>query len=82
MKNPKTRRLPRVAVYLDGLSESIHGNADAQARDTAIRQKVEEKGVTVIVIARSDLDDPEAMRRHYRRLAYAIQKPELLEGEG
>lgn len=70
---------PRVAIYLDGLSENIHGNADARKRDTIIRRQLQAEGVTVIEIARSELDDPESMQQNYRRIAFALQRPELAE---
>lgn len=63
---------PCIAVYLDGLSAKIHGNEDAQRRDRMIRQQLEARGVNVIEIARSDLDDPEAMQLHYRRIAHKL----------
>jgi ABC-type uncharacterized transport system substrate-binding protein len=68
-----------VAIYLDGLSEAIHGNADARRKDRMIRQQAEAEGITVIEIASSDLNDPEAMRKHYRRIAHALQRPELID---
>jgi hypothetical protein len=70
-----------VAIYLDGLSEAIHGNADARRKDRMIRQQAEAEGITVIEIASSDLNDPEAMRRHYRRIAFALRRPDLVPEE-
>jgi len=63
---------PRVAIYLDGLSKSIHGDPETHRKDKMIRMQLESQGIDVIEIARSDLDDPEAMRLHYKRIAYKI----------
>lgn len=59
----------KIFVYLDGLSEHIHGNADTQAQDAAIRQELEADGHRVIAIAVSDLDDRVVMTRHVKLLA-------------
>lgn len=70
---------PQIAVYLDGLSESIHGDPDTHRKDQMIRMQLEAQGIDVIEIARSDLDDPEAMRLHYRRIAHKLGSQDLLE---
>ncbi|MFW6118828.1 MAG: DEAD/DEAH box helicase [Planctomycetota bacterium] len=69
----------RVAIYLDGLSSGIHGNADARRRDRMIRQQLEAQGIDVIDIARSDLDDPELMRTNYRRIAHRLGRRDIVE---
>ncbi len=67
-----------VAVYLDGLSKGIHGNIDRARVDRMIREQLECDGIDVIEIASSDLSDPEAMRRHLKRIAVKLRKPELM----
>jgi hypothetical protein len=59
----------KVFIYLDGLSKHFHGNAETQARDGQIRAELRAQGHTVIPITRVDLDDQQAMLRHFRRLA-------------
>lgn len=65
-----------VAVYLDGLSKGIHGHPNRQRVDQMIRQQLEADGWSVIVVASSDLSDPEAMVLHFRRLAHALKQRE------
>jgi len=38
-----------------------------------IRESLEEEGVDVIEIASSDLDDPEAMKRHLKRISMKLR---------
>ncbi len=63
-----------LAVYLDGLSKDIHGNMGRHQMDRMIRERLEEEGVDVIEIASSDLDDPEAMKRHLKRISIKLRK--------
>ena len=58
-----------VCIYLDGLSAHLHGNPDTAARDREIRTCLRNRGYEVIEIAANELDDEEAMVRHFRRLA-------------
>ena len=71
--------LHKVAIYLDGLSKSIHGDPETHRKDQMIRMQLESQGIDVIEIARSDLDDPEAMRLHYKRIAYKLGRKDILE---
>lgn len=64
----------QVAIYLDGLSKSIHGNANQQHIDRIIRESLEEEGIDVIEIAASDLDDPVAMKRHLKRISMKLRR--------
>ena len=58
-----------VCVYLDGLSAHLHGNPETAKRDREIRDWLRNTGYDVIEIAATDLDDQDAMTRHFRRLA-------------
>lgn len=60
---------PGIAVYLDGLSERIHGNPAAVARDTAIRTELENRGYVVIEIPATHLDSRGDMARHFHKIA-------------
>lgn len=64
-------------VYLDGMSAAIHGNPDAQAKDRAIREKLRAERFTVIEITVHDLDDKDAMCRHFGRIARYIDGREF-----
>lgn len=59
---------PGVCVYLDGLSQHIHGNPETRERDRQIREQLRSLGYEVVEIAASDLTDQAAMRRHFYRL--------------
>ena len=58
-----------VFVYLDGLSAHIHGNPATHQRDLMIRNELRSQGHDVIEISAHDLDDRQAMVRHFKRLA-------------
>ena len=68
-----------VCIYLDGLSQHLHGNATTAERDRRIRDWLRNNGYEVIEIAASDLYDEGAMTRHFRRLAGYLSNPELKE---
>ena len=58
-----------VCIYLDGLSAHLHGNPETAERDREIRTRLRNRGYEVIEIAANELDDEDAMVRHFRRLA-------------
>ena len=58
-----------VCIYLDGLSRHLHGNPETAERDRAIRGWLRNHGYEVIEIPANELDDVDAMVRHFRRLA-------------
>jgi SOS-response transcriptional repressor LexA len=66
-----------VCIYLDGLSGHLHGNPETAARDRQIRSWLRNNGYEVIEIAASELDDQNAMTRHFRKLAGYLSQPEL-----
>ena len=71
-----------VCIYLDGLSEHIHGNETTRRRDMAIRQQLRNRPfMTVIEIVYTDLRDRNAMQRHFFDLgkALAFDKVKLRE---
>lgn len=70
--------LYRIAIYLDGLSEGIHGNPVRAQQDKIIRGQLEAAGWDVVVIASSELDDPAVLNRHLRRIAQLLMDKELL----
>ena len=58
-----------IALYLDGMSQHLHGNAATQAKDREIREMLRNNGWEVITITAVELDDAKAMTKHFRRLA-------------
>jgi SOS-response transcriptional repressor LexA len=69
----------RIFIYLDGLSEHIHGNATTRQRDLQIRNELRAEGHEVVEIPASHLDDRNAMSRHFRRLARFLMGPDAME---
>ncbi len=63
---------PGVCLYLDGLSEHIHGNPTTAARDRAIREELRARYYEVFEIAASELDDRAAMTRHFYKLGQLL----------
>ncbi len=66
-----------VCIYLDGLSSHLHGNPETAERDREIRTWLRNRGYEVIEIAANELDDENAMVRHFRRLANYLGMPKV-----
>ena len=66
-----------VCIYLDGLSRQLHGNPETAERDRDIRTWLRNHEYEVIEIAAHELDDEEAMVRHFRRLANYLSLPDV-----
>jgi hypothetical protein len=57
-----------ICVYLDGMSEHLHGGETTRRRDRRLREELRQRGYQVIEIPKGHLEDREAMRRHFYRL--------------
>lgn len=66
-----------IAIYLDGLSAHIHGNSATSEKDQQIRSWLRNNGFEVIEIVVSELHDPGAMTRHFRKLANHLREDDL-----
>ena len=73
---------PDVCIYLDGLSDQLHGNPNTAAQDLQIRSWLRSDGWEVLEIAATDLHDHDAMARHFRRLAGYLDNRELRQRIG
>ena len=69
--------MPDVCVYLDGLSEHLHGDPRRAEQDREIRQWLRQQGHEVVEITVTDLDDAGAMARHFARLAMYLGADEV-----
>ncbi len=69
----------KVAIYLDGMSRSLHGDPRTAQQDQIRRLAMESDGYRVIVIQSRDLNDPEALRLHLRNIAQAMGRADLVE---
>ncbi len=61
-----------VCIYLDGMSDHLHGNVQTAARDRQIRQELLNTDYEVIEIQYQELFDKTVMREHMRRIARAV----------
>lgn len=61
-----------VCVYLDGMSNHLHGNAQTAARDRQIRSELLNTDYEVVEIQYQELFDKVVMRTHMRRIAKAV----------
>lgn len=66
-----------VCIYLDGMSSSLHGDPQIAARDREIRTWLRNNGYQVIEITYVELDDREAMIRHFRKLAKCLSGKDM-----
>ncbi len=66
-----------VCIYLDGLSARLHGNPETAERDRDVRTWLRNRGYEVVEITAHELDDEEAMVRHFRRLAGYLSLPDV-----
>lgn len=69
-------RTEGICIYLDGMSQAIHGNSRAEAKDNAIRDELRNRDYEVIVITYGQLSDPGAMRDKLGRLARMLLSKE------
>ncbi len=66
-----------VCIYLDGLSEHLHGNRETAEKDREIRTWLRNRGYEVVEIGANELDDEDAMVGHFRRLASYLSLPDV-----
>ena len=64
-------------IYLDGMSRHLHGDPERAERDREIRTWLRNTGYEVIEITALELDDVDAMVRHFQRLASHLGKRDL-----
>ena len=76
--------LKNIAIYLDGMSRALHGNAQTSARDQIIRARLREicyaengRSFEVITITAHELGDPTAMTRHFKTLARYLEMDDI-----
>ncbi len=67
---------PGLCVYLDGLSEHIHGNPLTAARDRQIRESLRVRGYGVLEVTATELHDRDAMTRHFSRIGRHLGGPD------
>lgn len=61
-----------VCIYLDGMSNHLHGNAQTAANDRHIREELRNTDYEVIEIQYQELFDKTVMREHMRLIARAV----------
>ena len=68
-----------ICIYLDGMSAHLHGNPATAERDWEIRSWLRNNGYHVIEITYVELDDRDAMIRHFRKLAKYLSGKDLAD---
>lgn len=71
-ENPVTNI--KIAIYLDGLSKDIHGNEETMRKDHYIRTILRSKGISVVEIAVTELDDPAILELHLKIIGDSLKK--------
>ena len=75
-----------VCIYLDGMSNRLHGNPQTAQQDRQIREMLRNENYEVIEIPVGQLDDREAMRRHFFRIGAVLvgreRATQIREGTG
>lgn len=61
-----------VCLYLDGMSGRLHGNPQTAQQDRQIRELLRNENYEVIEVPVGNLDDREAMRRHFYRIGAVL----------
>lgn len=64
-------------IYLDGLSDRLHGDPRTAEKDAEIRSWLRNNGFQVLEISAVDLTDRGAMIRHFKRLARFLSGKEM-----
>lgn len=64
-----TERFEGLCIYVDGLSDGIHGGIEAQRRDARVREQLRAEEYEVVGIPASHLTDREQMAQHLGRIA-------------
>jgi ATP-dependent helicase YprA (DUF1998 family) len=67
-----SERFDGICIYLDGMSEALHGNAATQRRDRAIREELRARSYEVFEVPYGHLSDPGAMRQLFFRLGRSL----------
>jgi hypothetical protein len=66
-----------VCIYLDGMSAALHGDPAVAEKDREIRTWLRNNGYQVIEITANELDDRNAMVRHFKKLARFLSGRDL-----
>ncbi len=67
-----SERFDGICLYLDGMSEALHGNTATQRRDRAIREELRARSYEVFEIPYGHLSDPGAMKQLFFRLGRSL----------
>jgi len=68
-----------ICIYLDGMSNHIHGNPTTAHQDRQIREELRSRNFEVIEITLGQLQDLDAMKHHFFRLGKLLSDKQLAE---
>jgi hypothetical protein len=57
-----------LCIYLDGMSQRLHGRPETRQRDREIREELRNQGFEVVEIQYGQLSDRDAMAQHFFRI--------------
>ena len=70
---------PGICIFLDGMSEHIHGNPHQADKDRMLREALRARGYDVVEIRSFDLDDREEMTKALARIAKYLMLKERMQ---
>jgi hypothetical protein len=65
-------RTEGICIYLDGMSQALHGNPDTRKRDQAIRDELRSEGYEVVELPVGDLIDQAKMAKIFFRIGRTL----------
>ena len=69
----------RLLIYIDGMSEKIHGNPAQQTKDVILRAKLRSGGYQVVEITAVSLNDRTAIAAKLSEIAVYLGRDDLFE---
>ncbi|MGI5818748.1 MAG: DEAD/DEAH box helicase [Armatimonadota bacterium] len=67
-----------VLIYIDGMSEEIHGSAEQRRKDSILRAKLRNAGYKVVEITAASLDDKTAVNQKLDEIAVYLDRDESI----
>ena len=68
----------RILIYVDGMSQKIHGSAHQQRKDVILRAKLRNAGYQVVEITAASLDDRTVVNAKLDEIAVYLDRDDLL----
>jgi len=79
-EDPDDPTEPGLCIYMDGLSDHIHGNPQTRQRDVEIREALRRKDYEVVEIPATHIDDKDDLARHFLKVGRYLFDRETARG--